>query len=247
MLLVTLGQLQTAVQLRADVAGSAQAYPLDEITDYINRGIARIHGILSNTGEGYYRTQFTFNTTSAQQFYYTTAATGTPAGTAVLPTDIFRLEAVDAQTNGRWINCQRMNWERRNDFQQTDPILPMFTYLYDFSGSGATTSVFLTPPPSGSLPVRVWYYPVLAPLAQPNDSWDSANRWDEYVIAFAAMLVAERDQNFELVGQLKGDIAGIEEAIKTEAASRVTGAAPKVRRSRYRRVNPWGWGGGGAP
>jgi hypothetical protein len=244
MLLVTLSQLQADVQLRADVSGSVQAYPLSEITDYINRAIARIHGILSNTGEGYYRSNATFNTTSGQQTYYTTSASGVPAGTAVLPTDIFRLEAVDSQVAGRWQNCERMNWERRNDFQQTDPFVPFFTYLYDYSGSGPNSAIFLTPPPSGTLPVRIWYYPVPVTLVSGTDSWDSANRWDEYVVAFAAMLLAERDQNFELVAQLKADIAGIEQAIHAEAASRVTGAAPKVRRSRYRRFSPWGWGGG---
>ena len=244
MLLVTLAQLQNDVQLRADVAGSVAAYPLSEITDYINRAIARIHGILSNTGEGYYRSNATFNTTGGQQTYYTTSASGVPAGTAVLPTDIFRLEAVDAQTSGRWVNCERMNWERRNDFQQTDPFIPFFSYLYDYSGSGATSAIFLTPPPSGTLPVRIWYYPVPVTLVAGTDTWDSANRWDEYVIAFAAMLLAERDQNFELVAQLKADIAGIEQAIAAEAASRVTGAAPKVRRSRYRNRSPFGVGGG---
>ena len=49
----------------------------------------------------------------------------------------------------------------------------------------------------------------------------------------------------EQMEAMKGDIAGIESAIQMEASSRVTGAAPKVRRSRYRRNrSPFGVGGG---
>jgi len=246
---VTLSQLQADVQLRADVQNSTAAFPLTELADYINRGIARVHGLLAISGEPYYRSQATFSASQGQQQYYTTAASGVPAGTAVLPTDIFRVEALDAQVqNATWANCYRFNWERRNDYQSTSLFFPVqATPLFDFMGSGANASLYLQPPPSGATPFRLWYYPVPTVLASGSDTWDSANRWDEYVVAFAAKLVAERDQNYELVDRLAQMVMGMEATIKAEAESRISGQAPKVRRSRYRRNIGWPWGTGGLP
>lgn len=236
------------MQLRADVASSSGtlAYPLTEITDYINRGIARVHGLLALSGMPYYRSSATFVTTNAQQQYYTTAAANVPAGTAVLPTDIFRVEALDVQVqSSRWLNAERFNWERRNDYQQSDWYWPVMTSLYDYMGSGATAAIFLMPPPSGAINVRLWYTPVAPQLANAADTWDSANRWDEYVIDFAARLLAERDENYELVARLDVSLAAMEAVIKAEGESRISGQAPKIRRHRYRRGGwPWGMPGG---
>ncbi len=247
MLNATLTQLQADVQLRADVQNSVAAFPLTEITDYINRGIARVHGLLALSGEAYYRSQAQFTAVGGQQQYYTTAASGVPAGTALLPTDIFRVEALDSQVQGNvWTNCQRFQWERRNDYQQNAlSTWPATVTIYDFMGSGPSASLYLQPIPGVGAPFRIWYFPVPVVLVAGSDTWDTANRWDEYVIAFAAKLVAERDQNFELAAKLDQMVSGMEGTIKAEGESRISGQAPKIRRSRYRRGGwPWGVPGG---
>ena len=246
MLTTTLALLQTAVQLRADVVGSVSTYGLTEITDYINRGIARVHGLLAKSGEPYYRTLANFMLVGTQQNYYTTAAVGVPAGTAVLPTDIFMVEALDIQLqNNLWSNCDRMNWEERNDYQQNSTFSPLVQAKFQFMGSGAQASIYITPPPQGGLPARVWYWPVPVVLVSAGDTWDTANRWDEYVIAFAARLIAERDENYQLSMRLDQTIAQMDETIKVEGENRIKGAAIKIRRRRYKRNNfPWGSPGG---
>jgi len=245
-LLVTLPQLQAEVQKRADIQNATPFVPLADITEYVNRAIARVHGLLADSGEPYYRSLGTWTTTSQQQTYYTTAAVGVPAGTAVLPTDIFRVEGVDCQIqNQRWLNCERFNFERRNDYQASDFFWPIVTYLYDFRGSGAQTAIFIQPPPPGAVNLRVWYYPTPPQLAVPTDTWDTANRWDSYVIDWAARLCAEKDENYELCARLDVALAQVESRIKAEAESRISGQAPKIRRRRYRRAGwPWGMPGG---
>lgn len=246
MLTVTLAQLQAEVQKRADIQGSTPFIPLTDITEYVNRAIARVHGLLASAGEPYYRSSATWTTVAQQQQYYTTAATGVPAGTAVLPTDLFLVEGVDAQVqSNRWLNCERFNFERRNDYQQSDWYWPIMTSLYDYRGSGASASIFLMPPPSGAIPMRVWYYPIAPQLVNAGDTWDTANRWDSYVIDWAARLCAEKDENYELCARLDMALAQVEERIKIEAESRISGQAPKIRRHRYRRGGwPWGLPGG---
>jgi len=245
-LLVRLDFLQGEVQKRADVQNETQLIPLADITEYINRAIARVHGLLAKSGEPYYRTVFQWTTTSGQQTYYTTAATGVPAGTAVLPTDMFLIIGLDAQIqNAFWANCDRMNFEQRNDLQQSNAFTPIRTVLYDYNGSGPNAAIYLQPPPNGVMPLRVWYFPVAPQLAAPSDTWDSANRWDSYVIAFAARYCAEKDENYELCARLDKEVAEMEATIKAEGESRISGAAPKIRRRRYRKGGwPWGIPGG---
>lgn len=246
MLTVTLAQLQAEVQKRADVQNATQFVPLTDITEYINRAWARLYGVLCRTGENYYLNSAQWTTVANQQTYYTTSASGVPAGTAVLPTDMYLVRGVDAQVqSNRWLNCERHNFERRNDYQQSDWYWPIMTSLFDYRGSGANGSIFLQPPPAGQILMRVWYYPAPVALANGSDTLDTGNRWDSYVIDWAARLVAEKDENYELCARLDAQIAKLEDEIKAEAASRNSGQAPKIRRHRYRRGGwPWGLPGG---
>lgn len=248
MLLVTLSSLIAEVQKRADIQNATTFIPTADITEYVNRGISRVHGLLAKSGEPYYRSSASWSTTSGQQQYYTTSAVGVPSGTNVLPTDIFLVEALDAQVQGtRFLNCERFQFERRNDFQQPGPWEPLTTFLYDFRGSGASASIFLQPPPTGAQAMLLWYFPVPPQLAANGDTWDSANRWDAYVIDWAARLCAEKDENYELCARLDASLAQLEAMIQHEAENRIKGAAPKVRRTRYNRRGGWPWGVGGIP
>lgn len=252
MLTVTLAQLQAEVQKRADLQNSLAFAPLADITEYINRAWARLYGKLSRAGENYYLRVAQWTTTSQQQWYYTTAATvgidgnSPPAGTTVLPTTIYLVKGVDAQVQtNRWLNCERFNWERRNDYQQSDWYWPIMTSLYDYQGSGASAAIFLMPPPAGNIPMRVWYYPEPVVLVNGTDTVDTGNRWDSYVIDWATRLLAEKDENWDLCTRLDASIMKLESEILAEIANRNAGQAPKIRRHRYRRGGwPWGLPGG---
>lgn len=240
-----LSDLILDVRKRADVVGSTTTYPDADITEYINQGWARIYGMLCRTGENHYRANATWTTVSGQDTYYTTAATGVPAGSNVLPTDMWLVKAVDVQVQaGRWLNATRYQEEQRNDYQASDwswPIQP----LYDYQGSGNTASLRFIPPPSAATPMRMFYYPAAARMSANTDTIDGGNGWEIYAIDWAAKECAAMDANYELIQNvLNPDMAAMEANIRAEAASRNAGVAPKIRKVRYR-PRAWVWPGGG--
>jgi hypothetical protein len=240
-----LSDLQADVQKRADVVGALQAFPLTDITEAINQGWARVYGLLTQTGENYYLTEFSFSTVSGQDTYYTTSAVGVPAGAALLPTDMYRVKRVDAQpTNGpEFRTCSRFQFDAGNDYPQSGwawPLVPM----YDYQGSGAQAALQFVPVPPAAQPIRLWYYPVAVRLVNATDVIDGGNGWEIYAIDWAARRIAERDENYELCARIDLALAEMEANIKREAASRNAGQAPKVRRSgRYKHRGAWGGGG----
>jgi len=235
-----LSDLQADIQKRADIQNSTAFIPLSDITEYINQGWTRIYGVLCRTGENYYLANSQITTVSGQASYYTTSATGVPAGTAVLPTNMWDIKGVDVQIQtGRWANAERMQWEQRNDYQPGDFAWPMKPY-YDYQNSGVQASVLLMPVPTGGIPVNVWYYPAAVRLSANTDTIDGGNGWEIYAIDWAARRCAEKDENYELCARLDRSLEEMLNDIRAEAASRNAGIAPKVRRVRYKQ-----WGGPG--
>lgn len=232
-----LSDLRSDIRLRADVVNATGRYADSEVNEYWNQAWTKVYGLLAETGENYYLTQApTFNTVSGQNTYYTTAATGVPAGTNVLPTDMWDIKGVDVQVNGpRWSTAQRFQFEQRNDYQDVDlsfPIVP----LYDYQGSGATASVEIIGNINAVYPIRVWYYPAAARLVNDTDTVDGGNGWERMAVDIAARWIADRDENYELSARLDAAIAEWDARIRQEAASRNLGQAPKMRKSmRYKR------------
>lgn len=243
--------LRNDVRKLADVENATQFIPDADLNEYISQGWTRIYGLLCTNGENYYLSQATFTTVSGQDTYYTTGAVGKPAGTTVLPTDLWRVKGLDVQiqSNGRWANAQRFQFEQRNDYQDSSwswPTCPLF----DYEGSGLAATIRFIPVPNASS-VRLYYFPAAVRMSADSDVIDGGNGWELYAIRWAARECAKKDENYELIAQLNAEMAEMVAAIEKEAASRNAGIAPKVRRSpRYKRGwgthgggGSWGWGG----
>lgn len=246
-----LSDLIADTRKRCDLEGATAFIPDADVTELINQGWARIYGILCTTGEPYYLTQFQWTTVANQDTYYTTSATGVPAGTALLPTDMWRVKGLDVQVvqTGIWNPAYRLQFDMRDDYQQWGwnwPAIPK----YDYRGSGAIASIVFAPIPTGAYPVRLWYYPSALRMSNNTDTIDGGNGWEIYAIDWAARRCAEKDENYELCARIDGALAEMLASIRAEASSRNAGLAPKIRRSRYRGGPGWwggGWGGGYGP
>jgi hypothetical protein len=239
-----LSDLQLDVQKRADVQNATSFMPLADITELINQGWTRVYGLLCDTGEDYYRTQNNFNTVAGQNTYYTTNDAGAPAGTALLPTDLYKIKGVDmqAQQSPGWCPCDRFEFQRRCDYDLTSwgwPVVPM----YDYSNSGNVAALWFIPQMPASVPVRLWYYPAAVRMANNADTIDGGNGWEIYAIDWAAKRVAVKDENWDLVQVISQDLLEMEARIKAEGANRNAGQAFKMQRRRYRKMN-YGFGPG---
>lgn len=232
---------------RSDTENATALLPFADVVELINQGWTRVYGRLCETGQNYYLTQFSFSTVPNQDTYYTTAATGVPAGTALLPTDMYKVRGVDAQSTqtNAFQPCDTFEFEQRCDYQQTGwawPVLPR----YDYQGSGATASLRFIP--SGwpnVVPIRLWYFPSAVRLVANSDTFDGGNGWEIHAIDWAAKRMATKDENWELVQMIDADLTRFELDLQHEAASRNAGHAPKIRRSRYRRSGDGAFGVGG--
>lgn len=243
MRLRALSDLQADVQKRADVQNATSFMPLPDITELLNQGWSRIYGLLTETGEDYYRTQFLFNTVANQNTYYTTNGSNS-VGTALLPTDLYKIKGVDLQATQApgWGPCNRFEFQRRCDYDLTSwgwPVLPM----YDYANSGNVASLFFIPQMPASVPARLWYYPAAIRMANNADTIDGGNGWEIYAIDWAAKRVAVKDENWDLVQVISQDLVEMEMRIKSEAANRNAGQAFKMQRRRYRR-GMYGFGPG---
>lgn len=213
----TLANLRADARKRADVENATALIPDADVNEYINQGWTRIYGILCRTGENYYLTYQTFNTSPGTDLY-------------ALPSDHFQTKGVDVQiSSGRYQAADRFQFERRNDYQSADWSWPT-RVLYDLEG----TNMRFVPAPSGAAPVRHWYYPAAVRLVNDADTLDGGNGWELYAVDWAALYCATKDENYELVNELKQTLAKFESDITKEAATRIQGQAPKVRRIRYK-------------
>jgi len=238
----TLVNLRDDVRRRVDVRNMAVAFPDADINEDLNQGWTRIYGKLCLTGEPYYLTRFLWTTTSAVDTYYTTASVTQPDGPGqlVLPTDIYRIKGLDAQVQGnKYLPCARSQFEERDDFQSTDLAFPQ-RLKFDERGSGVEFNIILMPAPPAALPMRLWYYPNAVRMVSDSDTIDGGNGWEVYAIDWAARRLAEKDENYELAARLDMALAEMMAAIDREAANRIAGIAPKIRRARYKR-DMWWW------
>lgn len=225
--------------------------PDADITELLNQGWTRVYGVYAASGENYFLSESTFSTVAGQPTYATTAATG-PAGTNVLPLDLWDVKGVDVlETNGFYRAAHRLEFERRNDFQLAAGASwgwPSRKF-YDYRQMGNAAGLTLYPTPDIVTTVNLWYFPAAVRLVNSTDTWDGGNGWERWAIAIAARWVAIKDENYDLVQSLEREIASWEVAVKAEAQNRNTEEAPRMRRSRYVRRRgagwPFPWGDGG--
>lgn len=240
-----LSDLRNDVRKRAQIENATIFIPDADITEYINQAWTRVYACLCRTGEDYYLTEMQFTTVPGQDTYTTTSGSG-PAGTLVLPLDMWTLKGIDLQfQSSMWIPCYRGEFEQRDDYQNSNAWAWPTRPLYFYRNSGVSTYIRFLPIPSSAQAIKVTYYPVAVRLSQDTDTFDGENGWERWLVDVAARWAAERDENYELCARLDVAVAKWESDVKAEAASRNSEEAPKMRQRRYKRRGMWGPGIGG--
>jgi hypothetical protein len=235
----SLKDLVSDVRSRVDqqTSNGATAFITDaEITEWLNKAVAWLHDDIDVAGEFWRLNQNTFTTVNSQPDYG-------------LPDDIKKPVGVDIQVGGYWQNAHRFNFEQRNDYQNVtgDWTWPVFIY-YDLWGD----YLHFIPTPNGPYPVRLWYVPVTQRMQLGGDNGassyiDGINGWEDFAIDWAAKKCAEKDENWEFVQALSGDLAETRERILKLAGTRNQMEAPRARVIRGRLWSPgvprrwWGW------
>lgn len=224
--LVTLQTLQSRVKQRAnvEVASNSALYTTTELNDNINEGLAKLYDlIIQQQDQPLYLTSINF-ATQGQKDTYVIGPTGD-----IIVSDFYKMKGLDVSFGQQIvISARPFMWSERNRFKWYPGWIysqPVFYHLIGKTGSVATAAndgIKLIPTPSGQFSCTLWYYPTLAPLVNPTDTFDGVNGYEEYAVLDAAIKLLTKQERFDhaqfLLGQQQVFEAKVMSAFTTHDA-----------------------------
>ena len=222
---------QTRTQIRANVrrvsdTGGTNAlvrHPDTDINEYIDLALGALHRLLS---EGIPDQRLLASTTVSL-----TLADG---ATYALPATFDHLISVDLSANGHksWLTAYEMH--ERAALTSPDNTTTGTPFTYRLRGS----NIEYLPAPAGSYSSTLWYVPTPTQFTADGDTFDTVNRLDTFLFAYAARFVGVRDKNTTLVGLCDELIGELREDIANVARNRDKNSPPRIVDES--RANRWG-------
>lgn len=188
----TLVQMREGVRKFANVQGATalQRHPDADLNDYVNRALGSLHRKLTEA--------------VPDQRFLATSSTTTVDGTSTyaLPATFESLLLVELTAQGvkRWLTA----YEPHEHAALTDPSLSYAGVPVAYRL--AAGNIELLPTPTDAYTLLIWYLPASSNLTADSSTYDTINRLDDYVYAYAGRLVAIKDKNWDLVSASKGII-----------------------------------------
>lgn len=199
----TLAQIRESVRQYADVKGTTALlrHPDATVNDYINRALGSLHRKLDEAGVG-------------MQFLSSSTVT-TSAGTATysLPADFRHLISLDLTANG--VKTWLVGYEVHERAALTDPSATFAGVPFTYRLRGSV--VELLPTPQGVYSGTLWYVPTPTQFATSGgdaSTWDTIDRLDDYLVAYAAKLIATKDKKKDLFAAAKDTMQELDDEIR---------------------------------
>lgn len=240
---LTLGQMRTAAQERADMRNTGTAdetqrfIPDSEWNSYVNASAARLYGIIVTHYQDYRVTSTTFASTGVASYD--------------LPTDLFKARGLELQWNAvpsGWITLTEIPFANRNDIWY--PVAPSWANPTSCRYFLLDSTVTFAPPPQGTQTFRLWYVPLLPALSADSDTLDLApvNGWEEWIVNDVAAKALAKEESHEAATHLMQRNGILEEQLRKEAPNRNIAGPKHVSRVRDDLSGAgrygWGWGFG---
>jgi hypothetical protein len=200
-----------SVRRRANIENQYAFIPDAELTEYLNAGLAKVYEMLVEAkGQEFYVAKYTFNTQANTDTY-------------ALPGDMFELMAVDLNLgNMITLTCRPFMLSERNRYRW----FPGWNYTLPVYYRIQGANIKFIPAPSSVYSCTLQYYPTYQLLADPADSFDGVNGWEEYgVWAAVADCKAKGDEDPSYARSM---CAEIKEKIEAMAADRAGYDAERV-------------------
>jgi hypothetical protein len=188
----TLAQLREGTRKFANVQGTTalQRHPDADVNDYVNRALGSLHRKLTEA--------------HPDQRYLGTTSFTTSSGTTAysLPADFESLLLVELTYSG--VKIWLVAYEPHEHAALTDPSASFTGIPFCYRLRGA--NIDLLPTPGDSYTCSLWYLPTSSTLSSDASTYDTINRLDDYVYAYAGRLIAIKEKNWDLVSAAKGII-----------------------------------------
>lgn len=210
----TLVQLVASVRKYANVQGSTALlrHPDPDVKDYVNRGLSRLRFLLTQA--------------NPDQRYLSSASITTADGTSVyaLPTNFGFLISVDLTVDSKkhWLDAYEMI--ERPGLTSPDSSYSGRPLTYRLRAGNYE----LLPTPDGVYSGTLWYVPHTTELSSDTSTFDTVNRLDDFVVAWAAKLVATKDKNWDLVTECRATLAELAQEIEVIGRSRDQNSPPRI-------------------
>lgn len=220
----TLLQLRTNVRRMANVQGTTalQRHPDADLNDYVNRGIAALRREL--------------DVAIPDQRFLTSSTVTTEAGTTTysLPADFNHLVSIDLTADGRTVWLTPYEMHERAMLTDSAESYSGVPFTYRLRGS----NIELLPEPTGVYTATLWYISDPSTLSSDASTFDTITRLDDYVVAYAAKLVAIKDKNADVVQMCNDLMANMREDIAMAARTRDKNAPSRIVDERQ--TDRWG-------
>ena len=164
---VTLLTLRNAVRTRGEFR---DPFVTDaEMTGYVNDSIATLYDELLRLDPSRYRTaSSSITVVSGTDSYSISSAASTFY-------KLLGVEVADTRAPTGWVNLQRFMFDERNDYDLSTESVDA---RYELRGG----NLYLHPVPNWAGSVRLIFVPIPVALSADGDTWDSVNKWTEYVV-----------------------------------------------------------------
>lgn len=210
----SLVQMRDGARKLANVQGASalQRHPDADVNDYVNRGLGSLHRKLTEA-------------VPDQRFLSSTTVT-TVAGTLTysLPATFDHLISIDLTANG--IRSWLVAYEMHERPMLVDPSASYtgVPFCYRLRGS----NIELLPEPNNAYDCVLWYVPTSSQLTGDSQTYDTISRLDDYVMAYAARLIAMKEKAWDLVAACKDITSELSEEIAMLARSRDKNSPSRV-------------------
>ena len=174
--LVTLSSLEAQVRQRSDAESLTQRFSSAEVTEYINGSYAELYNYLLQSGQEFYLSSYSFNTSAGVADY-------------ALPSDFFLDKGADTTINGQLFTLDRWFFEEREKYDIQVTWSPGMPLAYSILGS----NISIRPTPGGVFTIKLWYYPTPTRLVSGTDTIDCMSGFEEYIAADAAIKILAKD------------------------------------------------------
>jgi len=227
---VTLGTLMERTLQRANLEGASSFIKPYELVDLINGSVAEfVDEVRGTTWNGTYtRSSLSFVTSTNSQLY-------------PLPSDFLSLISVDVFISGSSpvITARPYQEEQRNAFRNM-PIMFGWGFARPIYYQVQGENISFIPIPLGTYNVTLNYVPTAPILADSEDTLDSINGWEEFIVLDAAIKCLIKTGSMDMVPQLENRLAAQRQRIRALAPRRDQSGAERVHVIENA-GDGWGW------
>lgn len=220
----TLAQLRNDVRKVCNVEGTTarERFPDADLNDYVNRGIAALYRLLTET--------------TPDQRFLASSTVSTVAGTSTyaLPADFETLISVDLTANGvkSWLSA----YEPHERAALTDPSVTSSGVPFAYRIRAG--NVELLPTPQSTYTAVLWYTPASGQPTLDATTVDTVARLDDYIVWYASRFVATKNKDWDLADRCTAFAAELRGDVEAMARSRDKNSPP--RPVDVTQANRWG-------